>query len=121
MALHCGMVVQCTHSGRTDVSADSIEETLETGLPRLNRLGAVVSFDLGTDGAWVIDARGPKATLAAAEDCDDVDPDCTLRLSRANLEKLLQGRMDPMLGYAMGKIKVSGSLGIAMKMVNAIS
>jgi putative sterol carrier protein len=29
--------------------------------------------------------------------------------------------MDPMLGYAMGKIKVSGSLGIAMKMVNAIS
>lgn len=103
------------------MSADSVEETLETGLPRLNRLGAVVCFDLGADGAWVIDARGPLATLTPAEDDAAEDPDCTLRLSRANLEKLLQGRMDPMLGYAMGKIKVSGSLGIAMKMVNAIS
>ncbi len=98
--------------------SETVAETLETGLPRLNRLKAVVCFDLGADGAWVVDARKSPAALLGAT--DDEAADCTIRISRSNLEKLLQGRMDPMLGYAMGKIKVSGSMGIAMKLVNAL-
>lgn len=96
---------------------DAVEELLRENLSRLSRLGAVVRFDLGSDGDWLVDARTDAPTL---EEDSDQDADCTIRISSENLAKLMAGRMDPMLGYAMGKIKISGSTGIAMKLVNAI-
>lgn len=94
-----------------------VEDRLRESLPRLARLGAVVRFDLGADGAWVVDARTTAPTLS--EDAD-ADPACTIKISADNLAKLMDGRMDPMLGYTLGKIKVAGSMGVAMKLVNAI-
>ncbi|WP_332308109.1 SCP2 sterol-binding domain-containing protein [Elstera litoralis] len=43
-----------------------------------------------------------------------------MRISTENLNKLIDGQLDPMLGYTFGKIKVAGSLGVAMKLVNAL-
>lgn len=98
-----------------------VEERLRESLPRLNRLGAMVRFDLGADGRWLVDARSAPPRLDHQEDDDeDLDPACTIRISSDNLLKLMDGRMDPMLGYTLGKIKVSGSLGVAMKLVNAM-
>lgn len=96
-----------------------VEERLRDTLPKLSRLGAMVRFDLGNDGQWLVDARGNSPTLVE-DDGDDADPACTIRLSSDNLVKLMEGRLDPMLGYTLGKIKVSGSMGVAMKLVGAI-
>lgn len=95
---------------------DTLEALIVDALPRLTRVGAVVRFDLGADGAYVIDARDGRAVLGDEDD----DTDCSIRISADNLAKLIQGRMDPMVGYAMGRIKVSGSLEVAMKLVKAI-
>lgn len=97
--------------------SDVLEEKLETVLPALSRLGAVVKFDLGADGEAVLDARSAPATLVADS---DVPPDCTIKITQDNLLKLLDGKLDPMLGYTLGKIKVAGSLGVAMKLIGAI-
>ncbi|MCA1909658.1 MAG: SCP2 sterol-binding domain-containing protein [Magnetospirillum sp.] len=94
-----------------------IEDTLEASLPKLAGLGAVVCFDLGGDGQWLIDARSRQPSLSRDEDCDPV---CTIKISADNLVKLMTGKMDPMLGYTLGKIKVKGSMGVAMKLVAAI-
>lgn len=94
-----------------------VENRLRGSLPRLARLGAVVRFDLGADGAWVLDARTPTPVLV---DDSDSDPACTIKISSENLVRLMEGRLDPMLGYTLGKIKVAGSMGVAMKLVNAI-
>lgn len=94
-----------------------VEDRLRQALPRLRGLGAVVCFDLGNDGSWQVDARGAAPDLV--EDGDD-DAACTIRISAENLVKLMDGRMDPMIGYTLGRIKVSGSLGVAMKLVNAL-
>lgn len=95
-----------------------VEERLRDALPRLTRLGAVVRFDLGKEGAWLVDACGAAPTLA--EDDGDADVACTIKMTSENLVKLMEGKMDPMLGYTLGKIKVSGSMGVAMKLVGAI-
>lgn len=98
-----------------------LEERLRDSLSRLNRLGAMVRFDLGEDGRWLVDARRAPPTLVQQNgDDDDFDPACTIRISSDNLLKLMAGRMDPMLGYTLGKIKVSGSMGVAMKLVSAM-
>ncbi|MTJ79413.1 MAG: SCP2 sterol-binding domain-containing protein [Telmatospirillum sp.] len=98
------------------MSGESIEERLKTALPQLSNLSAVVKFDLGGDGHWLVDARKPQPTLAE----EDGDADCTIVISTQNLEKLLDGKMDPMLAYTLGKIKVRGSMGVAMKLVSAL-
>ncbi|CAL8981024.1 sterol-binding protein [Rhodoplanes serenus] len=94
------------------------ESRLRDALPRLRRLGAVVRFDLGKDGCWVVDARTPSPVMSTEA---DEDPACTIKLSAENLIRLMDGKLDPMLGYTMGKIKVSGSMGVAMKLVGAIA
>lgn len=96
-----------------------VEERLRDALPKLNRLGAMVRFDLGKDGMWVVDASGAAPTLSEDDD-SDLDVACTIKITSDNLVKLMDGKLDPMLGYTLGKIKVSGSMGVAMKLVGAI-
>lgn len=97
---------------------DLVEERLRAALPSLSRLGALVRFDLGDAGRPVVDARGGSAVL---EDESDEPADCTITMTRENFLKLVEGKLDPMLGYALGKIRVAGSIGIAMKLVGAIA
>lgn len=98
---------------------DSSElETLLEALPKLTRLNAVVRFDLNDGTGHTIDARDGQAKLV--ED-GSIDPECTIKVSRENLVKLVNGDMDPMLGYTLGRIKVQGAMDIAMKLVKAIS
>ncbi len=99
------------------MSVEILEERLEAALPQLRSLNAAVKFDLGADGSYVVDARAGQPSLS--QDADG-DADCTIRISGDNLIKLLNGKLDPMLAYTMGKIKVSGSMGIAMKLVSAL-
>lgn len=96
---------------------DVLEARLESVLPSLSRLGAVVRFDFGTDGEAVLDARAAPAALVAET---DAVPDCTIKITQDNLLKLLDGKLDPMLGYTLGKIRVAGSLGVAMKLIGAL-
>ena len=102
------------------MSRQDVETAIEETLPKLSRLGALVRFDLGQDGHYIIDARGGKAVLAHGDD-SALDEDCVIRITADNLMKLIRGQMDPMLGYTMGRIKVAGSMGVAMKLVGAIA
>lgn len=94
-----------------------IETHLKAALANLSGLGAVVRFDLGDDGVYTIDARSPQPLLSTDS---TEDAACTIRISAENLNKLVAGQLDPMLAYTFGKIKVAGSLGVAMKLVNAL-
>ena len=67
-----------------------------------------MTFDCGPDGVIVLD-NGAVSTEAQPTDC-------TLRLSTENLKKLLRGQLNPMTAVMMGKIKISGDMGVAMKL-----
>lgn len=84
-----------------------ITAKLNKGVQSAN-LTDTLKFDCGDDGVIVL-ADGA-ATNA------DQDADCTIRISRDNLDKLIRGKLNPMTAFAMGKIKVSGDMGVAMKL-----
>ncbi len=67
-----------------------------------------LKFDCGDDGVIVVD-DGTATT-------EDQDTDCTIRISTGNLVKLLTGKLNPMSGVMTGKLKVSGDMGVAMKL-----
>lgn len=67
-----------------------------------------LKFDCGADGVIVLADNAATTT--------NRDTDCTLRLSRDNLVKLLAGQLNPMTAVMMGKLKISGDMGVAMKL-----
>ncbi len=67
-----------------------------------------LKFDCGDDGVLVL-ADGTAGL-------EDRETDCTIRISQDNLVKLLTGKLNPMTGVMMGKLKVSGDMGVAMKL-----
>ncbi len=74
-------------------------------------LKARIKFDFGDDGCVMVDAtRSPPEILQESGDAD-----CTIRLTLEHREKLAAGKLSPTLAYAMGKLKIDGSMGLAMK------
>ena len=100
----------------TPLADDELEARLKTVMPRLGGLGAIIAFDFGADGSYTVDARGAVAKLAD----DDAEAACTIKASAATMIKLIDGSLDPMLAYTLGKLKVSGSMGIAMKLASSL-
>ncbi len=98
------------------MSDETFKEQINAALPRLGGLGHVVAFDLGEDGTFVVDARGALAKFAN----DEADPACTIKVSGATMHKLLTGSLNPMLAYTLGKLKISGSMGVAMKLASSL-
>ncbi len=68
----------------------------------------VMKFDCGEDGVVVINKR--EVTR------EDMEADCTITLSRKNLEKLVNGKLNPMTAFLTGKIKVKGDMSVAMQL-----
>ncbi len=84
-----------------------IAEGLRKGLSD-KRFDDSLKFDCGADGVIVL-ADNTATT-------QDRETDCTIRISRENLGKLLTGKLNPMTGVMMGKLKISGDMGVAMKL-----
>ena len=93
------------------MTVEEISHTLEANLAAFTGLGYKVAFDLGDDGVLAIDATASPPALADAPD----DADCTIRISAENLAKLIDGELNAMMAYTLGKLKIDGSMGVAMK------
>lgn len=89
-----------------------IATTLQKGLDR-KPLENSIKFDCGEDGSITLD--GDTAYL------EDRPADCTIRISEPNLTKLINGKLNPMTAFAMGKIKVSGDMSVALKLSQLLS
>lgn len=77
-----------------------------------SELGATVLFDFGDDGALFIDGASDPHVV----NNDAGDADCTIAISMDDFELLLSGDLDPTTAFMMGKLKVDGDMGIAMKL-----
>ncbi len=75
-------------------------------------LGKTLKFDLGDDGVITIDGKSTPNTVSN----ENGEADCTVKLSSDNFGKLLEGKGNPMTMFMTGKIKVTGDMGVAMKL-----
>ncbi|MGP6088667.1 SCP2 sterol-binding domain-containing protein [Antarctobacter jejuensis] len=89
------------------MTLDEIAALMRKGLAQ-KPLDHSLSFDCGDDGALRLDGTTVERS--------DAPTDCTIRISQDNLSKLVQGKLNPMTAFAMGKLKVSGDMSVAMKL-----
>ncbi len=71
---------------------------------------ATVKFDFGDDGLIFIDGN------AGTVSNEDAEADCTITMSMENFIALSSGDLDPTTAFMMGKLKVKGNMGVAMKL-----
>ena len=93
----------CTQAIRTKVGADS-------------GLNATLKFDCGADGIIRIDGVSTPNTVSN----DNLDSDCTVGITLESLNALLSGDLEPTTGFMAGKLKVSGDMGVAMRLQRVI-
>ncbi|MDE7361227.1 MAG: SCP2 sterol-binding domain-containing protein [Oscillospiraceae bacterium] len=63
-------------------------------------------------GVFYVEVKDGKVS---AEPYDYHDRNCALSIEPANFVKLMEGKLDPVIAYTTGKLKVEGDLGKALE------
>lgn len=79
-------------------------------------LDATLKFDLGDDGVIYVDGESTPNTVSN----EDKDADCTMKMSREDFLKMVNGELDGTTAFMMGKLKIEGSMGVAMKLKSVL-
>ncbi len=94
---------------------DSLTEKIRSRLSRAAGINARVKFDFGEDGIILVDGTQSPAAITH----EDGEADTVFQCAAETFDAILEGKQDPNLAFMMGKLKIRGSMGIAMKL-NAV-
>ncbi len=98
------------------MSLESATQAIRAKVGDDSGLNATLKFDLGADGVIVIDGSSTPNTVSNT----DTDTDCTVGITLDNLQAMLDGDLEPATGFMAGKLKVSGDMGVAMRLQRVI-
>jgi putative sterol carrier protein len=94
------------------MSIESFTESLRERVGTDCGLGATLKFDCGGDGVIFIDGKSvPNSVTNANESAD-----CTVTITLDNLGAMIDGSLEPTTAFMLGKFKVSGDMGVAMRL-----
>jgi putative sterol carrier protein len=98
------------------MSLESVTEVMRGKMSMAAGLDAKVKFDFGDDGVIFVDATQNPPEISHEDD----EADCTLKCTLDTFKGLMDGSQDPTMAFMMGKLKVDGSMGLAMKLNSII-
>jgi putative sterol carrier protein len=94
------------------MSLESVKQQITQKLALASALNARAKFDFGDEGRLFVDATQTPPVMSES----DEEADVTLLCSLSTFEGFLNGTQNPNLAFMMGKLKVKGSMGLAMKL-----
>ena len=100
------------------MTIDELVSEMNDRVNLLEGLGHTILFDLGGVGKILLDDDGDKVAISPIP--KDEDAETTLVLSTDNMVKLINGDLNSMVAFTMGKLKVFGSKGVALKLSNLL-
>ncbi|NWZ92541.1 NLTP protein, partial [Nesospiza acunhae] len=98
-----------------------IEKKLqEEGEQFVKKIGGIFAFKVkdgpgGKEATWIVDVKNGKGSVAVNS---DKKADCTITMADTDLLALMTGKMNPQTAFFQGKLKISGNMGMAMKLQN---
>lgn len=95
------------------MSIENIKSQLDQKMSMAAGLSAKVQFDFGDDGHLLVDTTA--SPIEIKEELSD-DADVTFICAAEVFDGILSGTQDPNMAFMMGKLKIKGSMGLAMKL-----
>ncbi|TNN81519.1 Non-specific lipid-transfer protein [Liparis tanakae] len=120
---HIGAVPTSSASGLEGFKAYPVFKEMEIHLEKegeqlVKKIGGVFAFKVnegpdGKEATWIVDVKNGKGSVTT-------DPgqkaDCTLSMRDEDLLELLTGQLNPQTAFFKGKLKITGNMGMAMKL-----
>lgn len=94
------------------MSLETVTQRIKEKMAFAGNLRARVKFDFGDEGLIFVDTTQIPPLITH----EDAESDTTLACSLATFSAILDGAQDPNLAFMMGRLKIRGSMGIAMKL-----
>jgi putative sterol carrier protein len=96
----------------SDISIERFTEEIRAKVGDNSGLNATVKFVFAPDSVLYIDGKSTPNTV----DNNDRPAQCTVKVSLADFAQLATRKLDPTTAFMMGKIKIEGDMGVAMKL-----
>ncbi|XP_008826641.1 non-specific lipid-transfer protein isoform X1 [Nannospalax galili] len=96
-----------------------IEKKLEEeGEQFVKKIGGIFAFKVkdgpgGKEATWVVDVKNGRGSVLPNS---DKKADCTITMADSDLLALMTGKMNPQSAFFQGKLKITGNMGLAMKL-----
>ncbi|MGD1991657.1 MAG: SCP2 sterol-binding domain-containing protein [Anaerolineae bacterium] len=90
---------------------------------QIEGISGVFLFDLSGEGGgkWMLAIDDGKANLQKVAKEQGVDPDVTLSMAAEDLIAISNGSLNPVAAFMQGKVRVSGDMGLAMRMQSLLT
>ncbi|MFZ5610164.1 MAG: SCP2 sterol-binding domain-containing protein [Pseudomonadota bacterium] len=75
-------------------------------------IGKVIKFDFGGDGVLRIDDSQSPAVVNNEDGAADV----TIKVTMDDFKAIASGEQNPQMAFMMGKLKIEGDMGLAMRL-----
>ena len=98
------------------MSIETFADEIRGHLMQFAGLGYKVKFAFDEGGVLLLDGTVTPPTLSE----EDGEADCTISASLDNAMKLINGQLNPMMAYTLGKLRIEGSVGVALKMASML-
>jgi putative sterol carrier protein len=95
---------------------EEITEGMRDRVGEDSGLDATLKFDFGDDGVVFVDGASSPNTVSN----EDKDADCTMKISKENFLAMVNGDLDGTTAFMMGKLKIEGNMGVAMKLQSVL-
>lgn len=94
------------------MSLEDVTAVIRDKTQAMDANGKKIKIDLKGDGFIFIDGSDTPPAVSN----EDNDADVTLIISEDNFEGLIDGSLNPQMAFMMGKLKIDGDMGLALKL-----
>ncbi len=98
------------------MSLETITEQIRTKMALAHGFEHKVKFDFNDDSVIFVDGTQSPPLISH----EDKEAECTLKCSIETFQGFIDGTQDPTMAFMMGKLKVEGSMGLALKLNSII-
>jgi putative sterol carrier protein len=109
------VVRRLSETGRMESNSSNLESYTNTIREKVGAdagLKASIKFAFTEGGALFIDGKSSPNRVSN----EDAPADCTVKVSLEDFDKLMSRKLDPTTAFMMGKIKIEGDMGVAMRL-----